>query len=77
MTEAPRPDRRRFLSRLARAAVYSAPVVHTLAAPRSVQGQGLSGKGKGMGGSEMVDVLTPVAPGLPTAPWARHPGDEE
>ncbi len=82
MTDTPRTDRRSFLLRLSRTAVYSSPIVHTLVAPRSVQGQGLSGKGKGMD----MDVFTPVAPAapvdrrlptrsLPSAPWARHPGD--
>ena len=43
-------NRRAFLKKLAKGAVYSAPVVYSMAAPVDLLGQGMSsGKGMGMG----------------------------
>jgi hypothetical protein len=65
-------DRRTFLLRLARTATYSAPVIHTLAAPRSAGGQGFAGKGKMRGtsmGKSPLRGTTPFAPRLPRPAW--------
>ena len=72
MSDGSSSDRRAFLLRLARTAAYSAPVIQTLAAPRSVQAQGISGKGMtGMGGS-VPEVIQPFRPSsLPSAPWGQ------
>jgi len=74
-------DRRTFLIRMAKGAMYAAPVVHTLAAPESASGQappsqkmammnmgGGMGMGMGMGmNNANVGVLGR------TAPWFRPP----
>ncbi len=83
-------DRRTFLLKLAKTAVYSAPVIRTLAAPTHSAAQGLSPKmmmmnmmmmgmmGMMMGMMMMgmgMDVVTPFRTRLPRAPW--RPGDEQ
>lgn len=66
-------DRREFLIRMARGAIYAAPVVHTLAAPDSASGQAppsqkmqMMNMGMGMNNAN-VGVLGR------TAPWFRPP----
>ena len=71
MTDDATSDRRAFLLRLARTAAYSAPVIHTLAAPRTVQGQGLSGKMTMIMAMGIPEVVTPFTPSLPSAPWGQ------
>ena len=71
-------DRREFLKKLAKASVYSAPVVLTLATPPELLAQSNNTSSKGGMGMGMTGAL--VAPagsgfgGASTAPWARSPG---
>ena len=59
-------DRRDFLKRLAKGAVYAAPVVVSMAAPVHLVGQGMGASmmmGMGMGmGMGMPDVVDPFPP---------------
>lgn len=78
-----RPEGRRvFLKTLARGALYSIPVVHTLAAPEGVVAQGKStqkkmgmqgmGMGMGMGNNQSIEDLGATNFG-PAAPWSMTP----
>lgn len=60
-------DRREFLKKLAKTAVYTAPVVYSLAAPIELVGQGQS--------SEHKHTAPPAAqqPSTGDAPWDRPP----
>ena len=70
VTDRDASDRRAFLFKLARTAGYSAPLIHTLAAPRMVHGQTLSKMMMGqMKGQDTPSVAGPPAPSLPMAPW--------
>ncbi len=66
-------DRRAFLKKLAKGAAYTAPVIHSMAAPLEVLGQGksVSHKQHRGGGS---NVVAPTTPGLGgQAPGAQPP----
>lgn len=68
-------SRREFLLKLAKGAVYSAPVVRTLAAPDGVAAQNsVSGKGEMKGQLNTSTTTNAVEPGFgPSAPWTRDP----
>lgn len=69
-------SRREFLLRLARGAVYAAPVVRTLSAPESVAGQTTPSKKKGweMSGAASPTTSPDLQPGFgPQAPWSMNP----
>lgn len=59
-------DRREFLKKLAKTAIYSAPVVHSFAAPVDLLGQGKSSEHK-----KQHQHGPPAPPPSPagTAPW--------
>lgn len=59
-------DRREFLKKLAKTAIYSAPVVHSFAAPVDLLGQGKSSEHK-----HQHQHGPPAPPPSPagTAPW--------
>ena len=59
-------DRREFLKKLAKTAVYTAPVVYSLAAPIELVGGGVSSQKK------MVAPAT-QQPSTADAPWDRPP----
>jgi hypothetical protein len=66
--------RREFLKRIAKTAVYAAPVIHTLAAPVELIGQGSSTQKKPM----MAAAFDTQQPSTTTqtnqeAPWDRPP----
>jgi hypothetical protein len=62
------PDRREFLKKLAKTAVYSAPVVYSLAAPVELVGGGMSSV------HMMSAPATQPATQQPSdAPWDRPP----
>ena len=63
-------DRRAFLKKLAKGAAYTAPVVHSLAAPLEVLGQGKSFSHKHQGGGNLV---APTDPGLGGQPPGAQP----
>jgi hypothetical protein len=67
MTEA---DRREFLKKLAKSAVYAAPVIQTFAVPAELIGQGKSSQHKGNHGHG--HAAPAPAPGAP-APWNQPP----
>ena len=59
-------ERREFLKKLAKSAIYAAPVIHTIAAPIELFSQGMgSPMGMGMG----MGMGAPAAP----APWNEPP----
>ncbi len=59
-------ERREFLKKLAKSAVYAAPVIQTIVAPIELFGQGMgSPMGMGMG----MGMGAPAAP----APWDEPP----
>ena len=63
-------ERRRFLKQLGKAAIYTAPVISTIAAPLKLMGQG-------MGSPMMMPPMMGAAPGAPppggAAPWDEPP----
>ena len=62
-------ERREFLKKLAKSAIYAAPVIHTIAAPIELFSQGMgSPMGMGMGGPPM-GMGGMAAP----APWDEPP----
>ncbi len=67
------PDRRAFLARALKGAVFAPPVIETLAAPAFVQNQ-LSPKQKGMMGKTSGPLLMGTDPGkgIPP-PWLQAP----
>lgn len=69
-------DRRDFLKRLAKSAVYAAPVVYSLAAPADVLGQGWTRHHPKM--ATTFEQQQPQQPTTTTqpggdAPWEREP----
>ena len=65
-------DRREFLIKVATGAVYAAPVIRTLTAPRALTAQTT---GKGDMGMGMLIIQAPEPPPTTsTAPWAKKPG---
>ncbi len=62
-------NRREFLKKLAKSAVYTAPVIATFAAPPDLLGQGKSSQHKKGGGKS---GMAAPAPG-PAAPWNAPP----
>ncbi len=67
-------DRRGFLKKLAKGAVYSAPVIHSLTAPLEVLGQGKSFSHKHQGAGAGLVAPTPASPDLGgQAPGAKPP----
>lgn len=68
-------DRRDFLKRLAKAAVYAAPVVHSLAAPADVLGQSWTEHHPKTSGLEQQPQQQPTTTTQPggEAPWQREP----
>ncbi|MGD2136183.1 MAG: twin-arginine translocation signal domain-containing protein, partial [Gemmatimonadales bacterium] len=65
-------DRRDFLKRLAKAAAYAAPVVHSLAAPADVLGQAWTEHHPKSSGFDQQQPTTTNEPGR-EAPWDRRP----
>ena len=67
-------DRREFLIKVATGAVYAAPVIRTLTAPRALTAQ-TTGKGDmGMGMGMLIIEAPEPPPTTSTAPWAKKPG---
>ena len=67
-------DRREFLIKVATGAVYAAPVIRTLTAPRALTAQ-TTGKGDmGMGMGMLIIQAPEPPPTTSTAPWAKKPG---
>ena len=67
-------DRREFLIKVATGAVYAAPVIRTLTAPRALTAQ-TTGKGDmGMGMGMLIIQAHEPPPTTSTAPWAKKPG---
>ena len=62
-------DRREFLKKLAKSAVYTAPVVYSLAAPIELVGQGMSSQKKPKAPAQQ--------PAATDAPWDRPPPGQE
>ena len=69
-------DRREFLRKLGKGAVYAAPVIHTLATPRDLQAIFTSGMFNmmwdmmpGMMGNSLVADPPWAAPAGPASPW--------
>ena len=80
-------DRRDFLKKMAKGAVYAVPLIHSLAAPGRLAGQGggqdpddmKDSKGtstdKNQGWSGMAIIEQPVETGFsPAPPWSKPPG---
>ena len=69
-------DRREFLIKVATGAVYAAPVIRTLTAPRALTAQttGKGDMGMGMGMGMLIIQAPEPPPTTSTAPWAKKPG---
>lgn len=68
-------SRREFLLKVAKGAVYAAPVIRTLSAPESLSAQNVSPKGE-MKGQDMTTggTTSNLQQGFgPPAPWTRDP----
>ena len=63
-------DRREFLEKLAKTAVYAAPVVYSLAAPTELIGLV---KGDKSGGMVMMAAPATTEPTSSDAPWDKPP----
>ena len=62
-------ERREFLKKLAKSAVYAAPVIKSFAVPAELLGQGMASGMMMMGGGMMGGLVAPAAP----APWDEPP----
>jgi hypothetical protein len=74
-------DRREFLKKLAKGTAYAAPVVHSLAAPLDLVGQGSSSQHKkrpnavaapGSSGITQQEQIGAPSPGERPPPGSRH-----
>lgn len=77
MSEESRANRRAFLKRTAKTAVYVAPVIRTLVAPQRASAQ-LSGKMMmaNMGLMKGLKLKSTVQPPSSAPPWVPIPGDD-
>ena len=65
-------ERREFLKKLAKSAVYAAPVIQTVASPITLFSQGMASFGMMMGGGGGMGGMAAPAPAAP-APWDQPP----